>query len=142
MHYCTAAVSKDDSAGRLDRIQSEPDEQINFHLYEVKSRDLECGAGARASFFAFIFPVLHLFSSPVLELLSAPVKLCFHPVCFNSEFLSATISCVEDFASSWKISLKPFDRMSTPVSMEGDNIEAANIEIERHDDHLHSYVGS
>ncbi|PKU78110.1 hypothetical protein MA16_Dca013176 [Dendrobium catenatum] len=32
--------------------------------------------------------------------------------------------------------------MSTPVSMEGDNIEPANIEIERQDDHLHSYVGS
>ncbi|KAI0496700.1 hypothetical protein KFK09_023024 [Dendrobium nobile] len=32
--------------------------------------------------------------------------------------------------------------MSTPVSMEGDNIEPANIEIERQDDHLHSYIGS
>ncbi|KAI0499064.1 hypothetical protein KFK09_019965 [Dendrobium nobile] len=32
--------------------------------------------------------------------------------------------------------------MSTLVSMEGDNIEPANIEIERQDDHLHSYVGS
>ncbi|KAI0500866.1 hypothetical protein KFK09_019084 [Dendrobium nobile] len=35
-----------------------------------------------------------------------------------------------------------FFRMSTPVSMEGDNIEPANIEIERQDDHLHSYIDS
>ncbi|KAI0493065.1 hypothetical protein KFK09_027341 [Dendrobium nobile] len=35
-----------------------------------------------------------------------------------------------------------FFRMSTPISMEWDNIEPANIETERHDDHLHSYVGS
>ncbi|KAI0529520.1 hypothetical protein KFK09_002072 [Dendrobium nobile] len=121
-------------ANKLLALRSE--EPVHIHSF-VRHRG-RCGVGARASFFAFVFSVL--------ELLSAPVKLCFHPACFSSELLSASISCVEDFASSWKISLKPFDRMSTPVSMEGDNIENAIIETGRHenqnDDHLHSYVGS
>ncbi|KAH0469065.1 hypothetical protein IEQ34_002297 [Dendrobium chrysotoxum] len=33
-------------------------------------------------------------------------------------------------------------RISTPISIEGDNIEPVNTETGRLDDHLHSYVGS